>query len=59
MAPLHLSTYLTLSTYLAIAYLFIGQNCGQNLVHRLGVKWYLSFLRALSHHTEFAHTYVH
>ncbi len=39
-------------------YLFIGQNRGQYFIHRLGVKGYLSFSCAISHHTEFAHMYV-
>ncbi len=40
------------------SYLFIGQNRGQNFVHRLGVKWHLSFSRAVSHRIELARMYI-
>ncbi len=39
-------------------YLFIGQNRGRNPSHRLGVIWYISIYRAVSHHIEFARMYA-
>ncbi len=41
-----------------VIYLFIGQNRGRDLVHLLGVKWYLSFSCTVSHHTEIARMYI-
>ncbi len=39
-------------------YLFMGPGRGRNLVHRLGVKWHLSFSRAVSHRIELARMYI-
>jgi hypothetical protein len=59
--PSQVRPYITLHhTYLDIKKnsLFIGQNRGQYFIHRLGVKWYLSFSCTIYHHTEFARMYV-
>ena len=65
MVPSEIAKYIIIKVLLAIEgswrwgpYLFIGPDRGQHFAHCLGVKWYLSFSRDVSHYIEFVRMYV-